>query len=120
MSDLILASINGLTPEEYMARQRADEARVRRKNRKEHIIYGLLAVLPALLASTSVQYGLAAVAIGCGWVTLWLTQNQPAGIGDGAPRVRAMPSLLGLVLFLFPITAIATTCLYIYALVTSW
>mgnify|MGYP001025971789 CR=1 FL=1 len=117
--DLELKSINGLSPEAYMKMQDAAEKRVRDKNRKEHICYAVFVGVITLLASTQLQYILAAIITVCGWVWLWFSQNKPFGPDDGMPRTRGMPPTYGLFLFLFPIAAIVSFCVLTYSLIAG-
>jgi len=119
MTDIKLTSINGLTPEEYMVRQRAAEERVRKKNRREHIIYSFIALMLMVLAATRGQYLLATTTIVCGWVTLWFSQNEPIGLDGGMPRTRGLPPIFGLVLFIFPVAAVVAFIALIYAFATG-
>lgn len=117
--DLILESINELSPEEYMKIQNAAEERVRKKNRKAHMRYVGFVLVIALLASTPFQYILAAVIAVCGWVWLWYSQNIPFGPDDGMPRTRGLPPIFALFLFLFPIATIVSLCMFIYSLIAG-
>lgn len=114
-----LRFINGLTPEEYMARQRAAEARVRKKNRREHIIYAVVALVLLILAGTPMQYLFAGITIVGGWVTLWFSQKTPFGMDGGMSRTRGLPPFLGLILLLCPLITAGTLVAFFYRLATG-
>lgn len=102
-----------------MIRQHAAEERVRKKNRKEHIIYSFIGLVLMILAATRGQYILGVTTIVCGWVTLWFSQTEPFGLDGGMPRTRGLPPILGLVLLFFSIAAVISLVAFIYACATS-